>query len=81
MAPRSPARRGTQASRAPVREASPSADDRAPGEVASRSPTMITEVESSGWSPVMPSASSAAASSPGAVGMSVPPILRSPREV
>ena len=41
-APRSPARRGTQASRAPVRWARSAAAASAPGTVASRSPTRIT---------------------------------------
>src|SRR5580693_6549944 len=41
-APRSPARRGTQASRAPEATASPAAAANAPGTWASRSPTRIT---------------------------------------
>ena len=69
-APRSPARRGTQPSRAPVAAANLLAAERAPGDVASRSPTRMT---APGWfsssSSVRPS--SAAASPPGAVRISL----------
>ena len=75
-APRSPARRGTQPIRAPVAAASRSAAEYAPGELASRSPTRMT---APGGAARRCSASSAAASPPGAVAISVPPIFVSPR--
>jgi len=65
-APRSPARRGTQARRAPVRSANAAAADSAPGAVASRSPTRITEPSRlSSSRNGLSGANSASASSPG----------------
>jgi len=83
-APRSPARRGTQPSRAPVFLASAAAADRAPGIPARRSPTSST---APGVRSAAPKASSLPsfwassmtwASAPGWQGTQVPCILASP---
>ena len=77
-APRSPARRGTQASLAPVVRASRATAVRAPGTVAIRSPTRITLALSSSTSPSWARPATTSASAPGRVAISVPPILRRP---
>ena len=80
-APRSPARRGTQASLAPVSAASAQAALSAPGELASRSPTRISEPSAPSAPTTAPgSESSASPSPPGTDGMSVPSSLVRPRD-
>ena len=89
-APRSPARRGIQASFAPVASASRAAAASAPGTSASRSPTRITapgwasrsaaRLKSASLPPPAASAVSAAGSAPGTVGSSVPDTLARPGE-
>ena len=78
-APRSPARRGIHASDAPVASARRAAADSAPGLVARRSPTRMI---APGWvsNASVASASSAAASPPGVVGMTRALSLVDPRE-
>ena len=77
-APRSPARRGTHASRAPVADARRPAAESAPGDAASRSPTRISEPgRLSSSSPAR--SSSAVASPPGPVLISLPDSLARPR--
>ena len=77
-APRSPARRGTHASRAPVATANRAAAESAPGEVASRSPTRITDPGR--FSRSLPArSSSAAASLPGPDLINAPDSLVRPR--
>ena len=84
-APRSPARRGIQARRAPVCSERRTAAASAPGTVARRSPTRITPPSprpvSRACAPTSDVArsSSAAVSDPGAVGTSTPDSLSSPR--
>jgi hypothetical protein len=77
-APRSPARRGTHASRAPVAAASLLADENAPGEPASRSPARMTAPGSFSCASSA-RLSSAVASAPGTHSMSLPAIFVSPR--
>ena len=74
-APRSPARRGIQASRAPVRSASLRTALRVPGTIAARSPTRMIASRSRSSLPIR---SSVAGSSPGTVGIRVAPCLRAP---
>ena len=81
-APRSPARRGTHASRAPVAAARSAAARRAPGDVARRSPTRTTPPAArprARAGSVEPRSARTAASWPGTVGSRVPPTLARPR--
>src|SRR4051794_2943334 len=77
-APRSLARRGTQASLAPLVRARRATAVSAPGTVAIRSPTRITPALSSSTSPSWARPATTSASAPGRAAISVPPSLRRP---